>query len=107
MLKENQLFIGKKIKSQRKKLKLTQFELAEKVGLHEKQISRIELGANSPTLDNFFKIIEALNLKLEDFSLSSTKNSETKEELLAIIHSSDEKSLRTYLVVLKALISDR
>ncbi len=103
MLKKDHLFIAEKIKRQRKRLNLTQASLATKVGLTEKQISRIESGTNYPTLDNFFKILEALNLRLEDFSIESSKISETKEELLSLINLTDEKILKSYLKVLKAL----
>ena len=47
------VFIGKKIKEQRKRLGLSQFELAELVDVHEKQIYRIETGLNTPSI---FKI---------------------------------------------------
>ena len=107
LFKNNRAFIADKIKKQRKRMKLTQFELAEKVGLHEKQISRIENGSNYPTLDNFFKILEALNLKLEDFSSETSEHSEIKEELLSLINSSDEKLLQICLDLFKVIINNK
>ena len=59
--------LGEKIKNRRKQLKMTQFELAEKIGLHEKHISRIESGQNYPNLESFFKMLEVLDLKMSDF----------------------------------------
>ena len=67
MIAEDKKFIGQKIKQQRKRLKLTQFELAEKVGIHEKQLSRIEAGLHYPSLENFIKILRILNISLSEF----------------------------------------
>ena len=55
-------FIGNKIKEFRKKAKLTQAQLAEKIGLSETHMSKIETGTNTPTLENFLRIAEVLNL---------------------------------------------
>ena len=49
ILETDKKIIGNKFKEYRKSKQLTQFELAEKVGLNEKQISRIEAGLNYPT----------------------------------------------------------
>ena len=56
MLYFDKTFIADKIKYRRKKLGLTQSELAEKIGISEKHLSKIETGKNYPSLDNFFKI---------------------------------------------------
>jgi transcriptional regulator with XRE-family HTH domain len=42
----------------------TQTELAEKVGLHQESIARIENGGTVPRLDTVFKLGNALGLKL-------------------------------------------
>ena len=96
-------FIGAKIKKQRKLLGFTQFQLAEKVGLHEKQISRIESGLNYPTFENFVKIINSLELKMSDFEEHNISNSQLREELSFLINSSDEKELKIYKDVLTVL----
>ena len=104
MINKNKLFIGQKIREQRKRLKLTQFELAEKVGLHEKQISRIEAGLNHPTLDNFIKIIEVLELEMNDFDFKrNTIINPTRDDLMFIINNTDEKELKIYLKVINSL----
>lgn len=104
MINQNKLFIGKKIKEQRKRLKLTQFQLAEKVGLHEKQISRIEAGYNHPTFDNFVKIIDVLNLGMSDFDFNQQSNhSPVRDELRFIIDNAGEKDLKIYLDLIVSL----
>ncbi len=103
-INKNKLQIGEIIKAQRKRLGLTQFELAEKADMHEKQISRIEAGLNHPTFDNFIKIIDILGLKLSDFDTKmSQKSNKLKEDLIYSINSSTDKELKTYLDVINSL----
>ncbi len=102
MVNKDKNFIGQKIKAQRKRLNLTQFELAEKVDMHEKQISRIEAGTNHPTFDNFIKIINTLGLKLSDFDAKEKPN-KLKDDLIFIINNSTNKEIKIYLDLIKSL----
>ena len=54
MLFEDKQFLAKQIKIYRKKAKLTQAELAEKVDLSVQHISKIESGYYIPSLKTFF-----------------------------------------------------
>lgn len=54
---------GLNIKKYRKKLDLTQEELAEKTNLHRTYISSLERGRRSISLNNIEKIAKALNMK--------------------------------------------
>ena len=99
--------IGEKIKNRRKQLKMTQFELAEKIGLHEKHISRIESGQNFPNLDSFFKILEILDLKMSDFDTDlELVQGKTRDELNYILNNSTQSELELYLNIIK-LISEK
>ena len=53
------------ISDARKQERMTQAELAEKVGTNKSYISRIEKGALEPGVGLFFRIIDALGLKME------------------------------------------
>lgn len=57
--------IGQMISDARKQEKMTQSELAEKVGTNKTYISRIEKGVVEPGVGLFFRIINALGLKVE------------------------------------------
>jgi len=104
LINQNKLYLGEKIKAQRKRLKLTQFELAEKAGLHEKQISRIEAGLNHPTFDNFLKLIFVLGLDMSDFDFKDKKaDNPLKDDLKFIINNSTTEELKTYLDVINAV----
>ena len=59
--------VGQLISDARKQERMTQAELAEKVGTNKSYISRIEKGAIEPGVGLFFRIIDALGLKMEIF----------------------------------------
>ena len=91
-------FIANKIKIARKKAGLKQSELAEKIGISEKHLSKIETAKNFPALDNFLKIVEVLNLSLEDFGINIPQNiNKEKEQLLKIILSASDEQIESYL----------
>lgn len=56
--------LGKMIKERRKKMKMTQEALAEKVGVSAKQISSYENGHQYPPMDMLFKLCEVLDCDL-------------------------------------------
>lgn len=97
--------IGAKIKQQRKLLNLTQAELAERVNMHEKQLSRIEAGVHYPTLENFISIISILGLKLADFD-DIQHNSPLHNEFNFIVRNSTDDELTLYLDVIKTIKKD-
>lgn len=57
--------VGQLISDARKQERMTQAELAENVGTNKSYISRIEKGAIEPGVGLFFRIIDALGLKME------------------------------------------
>lgn len=64
--------IGLKIAYYRKLKNLTQVELAEKVGISSKYLSRIETGGTSgAALDIYFKICLELGVNFEDLTKDS------------------------------------
>ena len=57
--------MGQIICDARKKEKMTQSELAEKIGTNKSYISRIEKGIVDPGISTFCRIIDALGLKID------------------------------------------
>ncbi len=102
MISEDKKYIGLKIKLQRKRLKLTQFELAEKVGIHEKQLSRIEAGLHYPSLENFIKILRILKISLSDFEEQREINP-LKDDICKLLDESDNRELKIYRDVIKSI----
>ncbi|MBP3821504.1 helix-turn-helix transcriptional regulator [bacterium] len=97
----NRQEIGKKIKFYRQISNLTQEQLAEKVGIHEKQISRIESGIHFPTFDNLIKIMNALNIEFKDLDLSNESKNAVKEKLIKIIKSLKDQDAKLFLAIIE------
>ena len=98
--------IGQKIKEARKMQGLTQEKLAELVGIHEKQLSKIETGKSFPTRKNLTKLFDILDIDFNDISCEKNieKNiSKEKIEAIKIINCATKKELKIYLDVLIAL----
>ena len=97
-------YIAQIIQNARKKQGLKQSQLAERIGISEKHLSKIETGKNYPALDNFLKIVEILNISMKDFGINdSDKISEQKMYLQKIINTSTEKQLKIYIDMINAL----
>lgn len=97
-------FIAKKIKLARKQAKLTQEELAEKIGISAKQLSRIEVGIYIPSLPTFLKIVQELNIDLKEFGINHKHNTSLiRNEFLKFIYKTSDKELEFYLNCLKTM----
>ena len=58
-------YTGQIIEQARKEAKMTQTELAEKVGSNKSYISRIETGRTEPKVSTFYRIASALGRSVE------------------------------------------
>ncbi len=112
-LETDKKILGQIIRRHRKLANFTQSELAEKVGVNEKQISRIESGQNYPTYMTFTKLINVLDIELEQFYKADTKsgiNSDTnvhqdsiKNISINMINNAQNKELKLYFDILRVL----
>lgn len=97
MIYDDKKFIGEIIKNARKKFKLTQAELAEKIEMSEKNLGNIEKGKQFPQINNFFRLLEVLNLSIKDFGVNaSDKFDENREKLIQKIYLLDKKEVEIY-----------
>ena len=104
MIYDDKKFIGKTIQNLRKNAKIKQSELAEKIGISEKHLSKIETGKNLPSLDNFLKMAEVLKFNLNDFGINSKQNeNKYKEALLKIAYSASNNEAKSYCEIIEAL----
>lgn len=62
---DNYKTIGKRIKTERETLKLTQKELAERAGIDFRFLGNIERGVSKPSLDTIVSIAQALDMPLD------------------------------------------
>ena len=58
-------YTGQIIEQARKEAKMTQTELAEKLGSSKSYISRVETGRTEPKVSTFYRIVSALGLSVE------------------------------------------
>jgi transcriptional regulator with XRE-family HTH domain len=59
--------VGRKIRQLRRQRKLTQVELADKIGIHQSDLSRMEQGEYKVGLDTLLKILQTFDLTIGDF----------------------------------------
>ncbi len=62
--------IGKRIRSRRQELGLSQAELGLKLGIHQKQISSYERGVNLPSSEVMIRLAEVLGVSLDYLAYS-------------------------------------
>lgn len=97
MIIDDKKYLAKKIKEYRKKRGLTQAELAEKVDIGTKQISRIEVAEFYPSLNTFFKLIEVLKMDLNDFITEAPdEKNKIRKKLINILYNASEEELNFY-----------
>ena len=103
---DDKKFIGNKIKSYRKKLGITQSELAEMVDLSDQHISRIESGCYVPSLTTFCDLVNVLKIDLQEFGFGVNETTNPiKNELLNKISSATDLELIFYNNVFNAICS--
>lgn len=88
--------IGKNLLDIRKRHSLSQSQLAERAKISTEFISRVERGANAPSVKTLKRIADALNEKMGAFfdDPEDTKNWEVEIEALVILMKRGDKSIR-------------
>ena len=79
--------LGKRIREYRLKHNYTPFQFAEKLGIDDKHLSRIELGKNMPQAATLSALAKVFNIEVKDlFEFSHLKAvSELRKELTELI----------------------
>lgn len=97
--------LGNIVKFARQRADITMESLAEKVGITERYLYRIENEDKKPSYDVLYKLIRELSISpdLIFYPEKSSKDSEV-EILLRMLYSCDERSLEVVKATAKALI---
>lgn len=84
--------LGQRIKEVRKSKGITQEQLAKCVGIGTSNISYIETGKFAPTIENFEKIVKALDVEPHElYTFAHLKpTTEIKEELFTALENNEE-----------------
>ncbi len=106
MIYDDKKFIGNVIRNARKSAGFTQCQLAEEIGMSEKNLGNIENGKQFPQVNNFLHIIEFLNIPLENFGVKKELIFDnTTQKLLNVILSADSKNINTYCEIFELIKS--
>ncbi len=97
--------LGKKIKELRIKRGFTQEQLSEKIGIGERNLSKIECGNNFVTAETLSRLLNALNVSAKDlFDFDYYKNeTDIKSEIINAIENDevDVKTMYKFYVAIK------
>lgn len=102
--------IGGKVTELRLEKKMTQVELAEKVGISVESISRLERGVSFPSLKRIYEISLVLNIEMKaffDFDKHEAQDKTFERELskfISFLRTLDEKQVNQIHKISKAAV---
>ena len=73
--------VGRKIRRLRKERKLTQNELASRIGIQQSDLSRMEKGEYRVSLDTLFKILAEFDISIGEFFDEMAKDTFTPQDV--------------------------
>lgn len=103
--------LGEKIISERKKCKLSQEDLAEKLGITRQTISNWELNETSPDLKQAFKLCDIFNISLDELTgkenaiLTKLDKTESNSKLIIKLVKTVGITLGTLIFILLCIVS--
>jgi transcriptional regulator with XRE-family HTH domain len=90
--------VGSRIRELRKRRRLTQTELSEKIGVAQSDLSRMEQGEYKVGLDTLFKILQVFDLKMSEFfGETEAPSAEEERQLVAAFQALPEGARREVL----------
>lgn len=78
--------VGRKIRELRKRHKLTQTELAARIGIQQSDLSRMEQGEYRVSLDTLFKILAEFDLGVGEFFDDVARTNFTPQDVQLVRH---------------------
>ena len=88
--------VGRKIRQLRRQRKLTQVELAERIGIHQSDLSRMEQGEYKVGLDTLLKILQTFDLSIGDF-FDETARSESALDKYKTLSPAAQKEVESFI----------
>ena len=88
--------VGERIKDLREKMKLTQNGLAERAGISQSHLRRVELGQSGITVEHLRLICDVFNITLSDFFAYENVRDEASE-IIATLTPMQQKRLLEFL----------
>ncbi len=92
------VLLGKRIRELRKAKKLTQEDLAEKVGIRTPNISYFETGKFSPAIETLPKLADALGVEIYELYMFNPlkPTDEIRNELISAINENEDLTRTLY-----------
>jgi len=88
--------VGRKIRQLRRQRKLTQVELADRIGIHQSDLSRMEQGEYKVGLDTLLKILQTFDLSIGDF-FEENERSESVYQKFKTLSASAQKEVESFI----------
>lgn len=88
--------VGRKIRQLRRQRKLTQVELAQKIGIHQSDLSRMEQGEYKVGLDTLLRVLQTFDLSIGDF-FEENDRAHTVVEKLHTLSVSAQKEVEDFI----------
>jgi transcriptional regulator with XRE-family HTH domain len=97
--------VGRRVRSAREELGLTQDQLAERAGLHVSYVGQIERGLREPSLRSLAAVATALNLQLADLlAADPPKEGRLLRELERVVDELKPPQQRELLEVVRRVV---
>lgn len=98
--------IGRRIREERSRQRITQEKLAELAGLNESYIGQIERGIKNPSLESIIKIANVLGATVDHLlrDVTETRGEALVDELIALVRGRNEDEVRLMLNINRMVI---
>ncbi|BCG45666.1 Helix-turn-helix motif [Citrifermentans bremense] len=105
-MSDRKLLLGARIKELRKRTGLSQDQLAERVGIEAKYLSRIEVGKRYPSLETLESIADALRVEMRElFNFTHFEDgADTTRGFQALIEGATSEELRLINKIVTAIL---
>lgn len=100
--------LGEILKAARQRVDITMEALAEKAGITERYLYRIENEGKKPSYDVLYKLIRELSMSADSifYPEKPSKDSEA-EDLVRMLYSCDERSMKIIKATVKAALESQ
>ena len=105
-MSDTKSFLGKRIRELRKGCRFSQEQLAEKVDVDPRYISRIELGKCFPSLETLERIATSLSVEMRElfeYGHLMPPTLATRQEIDKLLEGADEQERQLILRITKAV----
>ena len=82
---------------------MTQEMVSNRIDIDEKHYGKLERGLFTPSLESFFKLINVLNIPLEEFDVVEKQENDLKNSLIKEINLANDNEIEVFFEILKAV----